>query len=65
MISIVKLDSSAGVAEIAGRHSGDRMVGIDERCGLRHGLRRKDRIMRFVSAQVLLERDSWRRSNDE
>ena len=32
------------------------MVGIAERCGLRHGLRRKDRVMRFVSAQVLLER---------
>ena len=56
MISIAGLNCHAGVAEIAGRHSGDRTVGIAERCGLRHGLRRQDRITRFVSAQVLLER---------
>jgi hypothetical protein len=56
MISIVRLDSSAGVAGIVGRHLGDRTVGIAERCGLRHGLCRKDRIMRYVSARVSLER---------
>ena len=53
---IVGLAGHAGVAEIAGRHPGDRTAGIAERCGLRHDLRRKDRIIRFVSAHVLLER---------
>ena len=45
---IVGLAGHAGVPEITGRHPGDQMVGIAERCGLRHDLRRKDRIMRFV-----------------
>jgi len=54
--SIAGLNCHAGVPEIAGRHPGDRTAGIAERCGLRHDLCRKDRIMRFVSAQVLLER---------
>jgi len=48
MISIAGLNCHAGVAEIAGRHPGDRMAGIAERCGLRHDLRRQDRFMRFV-----------------
>jgi len=56
MISIAGLGCHAGVAEIAGRHPGDRMAGIAERCGLRHDLCRQDRIMRFVSAHVSLER---------
>jgi len=34
----------------------EMMAGIAERCGLCHDLCRQDRIMRFVSAQVLLER---------
>ena len=54
--SIAGLNCHAGVAEIAGRRPGDRTAGIAERCGLRHDLRRQDRVMRFVSAHVSLER---------
>jgi len=55
--------SAAGEAfDIAGgnpvgmRGLAEMMVGIAKRCGVRHDLCMQDRIMRFVSEHVLLER---------
>ena len=58
MGSIVELAGHAGVAELVSGHSGDRTVGIVERCGVHHGLRIRGLGLRdSVSVHVLL----WRR----
>nr|QNO46313.1 hypothetical protein PABHDKJJ_00017 [Methanosarcinales archaeon ANME-2c ERB4] len=56
-LKIVGLAGHAGVAEIVSGHLGDRTAGIAERCGARHGLHTRDRVVRSVSKHVLL----WRR----